>query len=423
VKPRPHLQRAKPGCVYFRFGGKTIARLPGVEGSPEFEAAYARLKAEHAKVVVKRKRIGRPPNMHAPEAAKRNAAVEHRPDGQVIYKSPSIGWVIERWLASVRFAPPGSLRHRPGESFAISTQADYRLFLDQIKRDIGDLLLTDLTPHAASLYIEQVNEDSAERGRGGSKAERHRTVLSLLWRFANHKLKAEIDLRGRSNPLINGEIERVYTPTEIGHKPWPETVWQAFIAHCDENAWLAVHLLRHTGQRISDVVKMRWSDLRNDGTHLHVVQKKDRANRPMVIALPQRLRKMIDQRSRSHDGDFILTHAYGRPYDSSSLSHRIKDVLRVVAPNGKFSPEGLPLSDYTAHGLRKNCGITLALGGATNEQIMAHLGHKTIKQALHYTKLADQQRHSDVAASILDRAFADHPTDRAMVRRRALKAV
>ncbi len=47
--------------------------------------------------------------------------------------------------------------------------------------------------------------------------------------------------------------------------------------------------------------------------------------------------------------------------------------------------------EYTAHGLRKNAAIALAEAECSVPQIMAITGHKTFKQAMHYTRQAAQK--------------------------------
>ena len=47
--------------------------------------------------------------------------------------------------------------------------------------------------------------------------------------------------------------------------------------------------------------------------------------------------------------------------------------------------------EYTAHGLRKNAAKALAEAGCTVHQIMAITGHRTWKQAMHYTQGAAQK--------------------------------
>jgi integrase len=158
-----------------------------------------------------------------------------------------------------------------------------------------------------------------------------------------------------------------------------------------DNIGHELHLLLCTGQRVSDVCAMKWSQY--DGTRIALTQiKTQRTNDPMRIRVPDVLKVLLDRRERVHA--HVLTHKWGRPYTRDSLSHRIKEVL-IANGDGQ----------YTVHGLRKNAGIMLAENGATVPMIMAALGHKSPKLALYYTRLADQAKLSDQASEIVNMVF------------------
>src|SRR5262249_27870677 len=156
---------------------------------------------------------------------------------------------------------------------------------------------------------------------------------------------------------------------------------------------LAFHLLLYTGQRASDVVKMRWSDF-IDGERMRVVQQKTiKTNEPLVLRAPKALLRILKGVPR--EGEFILTSTWGRRYaNSRSLSHRIKRTLRAAL--GHEAAEA-----YTQHGLRKNAGNLLAENGATVPQIMAVLGHKTPAMAIYYIEQANKKKLADQGAAIL----------------------
>ena len=73
--------------------------------------------------------------------------------------------------------------------------------------------------------------------------------------------------------------------------------------------------------------------------------------------------------------------------DLTTLGHAIERHLKKLGIDG-----------YTMHGLCKNAAVELAEAGATVEELMAVLGHKTPKMALYYCKLASQLRMNDNAA-------------------------
>ena len=71
--------------------------------------------------------------------------------------------------------------------------------------------------------------------------------------------------------------------------------------------------------------------------------------------------------------------------------------------------------EYTAHGLRKNGAKALADAGCTVHQIMAITGHKTLRQAMHYTKQANQRDLAQQAMNKLEASakVANRRTSRA----------
>ena len=206
-----------------------------------------------------------------------------------------------------------------------------------------------------------------------STALRHKILLSNLWKFARGF--AEFKRNGKTNPTA--DAINLYT-VEQEHEPWPDEVQDRFTAACDKNLYLAYHLLLCTGQRVSDVVNMKWADY--NSTHFKLTQIK--TNTEMWIKAPKILRELLAKTDRVHEN--ILTHKWGKPYTRDSLGHRIKDVL-IGNGDGR----------YTTHGLRKNAGILLAENGATVPQIMAALGHTTPKLALYYCRLAQQKLLND----------------------------
>ena len=123
-----YLQRLKTGEIYFRKGGRTLGRLPGLEGSPEFMSAYRALLAEHGTPVV----LGRP-----------STTIKPRPEPG---KSPSIEHFAELWLASVQFAV--SDERKTKETYARGTQQNYRMALKLMRQD-GPLQAAPVQPDAA----------------------------------------------------------------------------------------------------------------------------------------------------------------------------------------------------------------------------------------------------------------------------------
>jgi integrase len=376
VKKRYKYLDETRGYIYFRLDGKRT-ELPGIKGSPEFEAAYNKLFAETQRTKAARK--------------KQNEERAERPTAGGV---GSIEWVIQKYLTSEFFVGQHGLEPK----FTLGTRKNYRQVLETMcchtlkgmSCPVGKIKLADFTPKTARTYLHKVREQYRP-----TQARVQLMLLSNLWKFAMRL--DEFDPGARTNPFA-GIGEATFYTIEQEHEPWPEEVRDRFTAACDKNLYLAYHLLLCLGQRVSDVCALKWSQY--DGTYVTLTQiKTKKTNDPMTIRVPKVLKQMLDKRERVSES--ILTHAWGRPYSRDSLGHRIKDVLIA---NGDGA--------YTAHGLRKNAGIMLAENGATVPQIMAALGHKTPKLALYYCRLANQRQLSDQASEIVDMVFDREAKDK-----------
>ena len=141
-------------------------------------------------------------------------------------------------------------------------------------------------------------------------------------------------------------------------------------------------LLLYTGQRVGDVAKMVRRDISADG--LHVIQDKTGAELYLEV-LPE-----LDVAMRAYpaNGFALIGRPDGKPMTDKGLSHLIRDVVKQA---------GLP-AKCVAHGLRKAMMRRLAEAGATEKQIAAWSGHKTLREIERYTKAADQKRLAKAGA-------------------------
>jgi integrase len=263
---------------------------------------------------------------------------------------------------------------------------------------------SELTTKRAKLYVAKV-----KREHGGATAALQKTLLSNLWVFAGEF--PDFDGGDRPNPM-KGEIRSPYT-VQQEHLPWPQEVQGKFLAGCSQHLYRAFHLLICTGQRVSDVVKMKKAQYNETTRRITLArgQKKDRTKTPITIPVSKRLERVLAV-GPANASDYLLTHKWGRPYGAQSLALRIRERLREIGE-----------TDYTTHGLRKNAGIYLAENGATVPQIMAALGHKTPKMALYYCRLANQALLADQVTDILDKADAKHEVARVAKRPAGIKMV
>jgi integrase len=315
----------KTGCVryYFRHRGKRWP-LPGQPGSAEFAAVYDQLR--HECLAVK-------------EA------------DNVAFGPGTVGLVIEKYLVSTDYT-----------SKAPGTQQVYRVTLDKLKEICGRALIADLQER----HIRQLRQ----RFPATSKADLAVMLLRMLWIFAKEVLAMDLG----PNPAT--EVRKLH---HLGwsHEPWPDSVIEKFEAEAQPkpNAQLALMLLLYTGQRASDVVRMRWDQY--DGEGIAVRQLK--TGTPLWIKCHSRLKDVLDR--TKHRSEFILTTRYGKNYSAHGLCQMIRTATADIGA-----------TECSAHGLRCNAAIALAEAECSVPEIMAITGHKTFKEAQRYASHRDQKK-------------------------------
>jgi|RhiMetdeSRZDD1v2_1073273.scaffolds.fasta_scaffold183921_5 integrase len=376
VMRTPDPERPGKSWVYFRVRGRPLVRLPDDESSSEFDRQYklqfAALKGESL----------RKPNTRTPRKFSNE---------RVAFLPGSLGWFIERYLASSKFDPANK------KCFAKGTRYNYRKALDLMKARIGAGLLADLDSEALDVYSAGI-----EREHGASVADQQINLISNLWEFA--KGFKEFKRKGRMNPTL--DAKRHYRAGE-GHQPWPDEVIERFEETAKPPLLLAVTVLRYSAQRGGDCIAMKRTDF--NGERIRVVQEKTGSH--LWLKCPKPLRKALE--TAPFISEYILNSIWKRPYaNSTTLGHAIERHLKKIGIKG-----------YTMHGLRKNAAVELAEAGATVEELMAVLGHKTPKMALHYCKLASQRRINDNATVKWDAEIERKAKAKVGRRRSQIKAV
>lgn len=180
---------------------------------------------------------------------------------------------------------------------------------------------------------------------------------------------------GRDEEIIKADPCREIKKLKTGeHDPWPEALLERALASDDDRVRLATHLLYFTGQRISDVVQMRWSDI-VDG-HISVTQQK--TNTELAVPIHSRLKAELDRTPRK--GFYILGKYDGRQIGPQPIRIALK----------KFA------GDFVPHGLRKNAVIALLEAGCSETQVGGITGQSP-QMVRHYSKKINRKRLGDAA--------------------------
>jgi integrase len=178
-------------------------------------------------------------------------------------------------------------------------------------------------------------------------------LLGVLWDHAAESCDISLGI----NPAHG--LPQVHNG--VPHEPWPAEIIEAFLTEASEPLRLALNLLLYTGQRVGDVVAIKWSNF--SGGRVRLVQEK--TGQPIDVKVHARLAAVLQEVPRIND--YVLNNRWGRPYkNADALSGVIKRVLTDDLKNA---------GHLTTHGLRKNAGVALAEAGCTVPEIMAILGH------------------------------------------------
>jgi integrase len=160
------------------------------------------------------------------------------------------------------------------------------------------------------------------------------------------------------------------------HHSWTDEELIAF-----ESRWalgtrerLAFDLLLYTAQRGGDVVALRHSDTVSG--QFSIIQQK--TGTPLVIPVHPNLQLSINAVPKK--GIYLLGDKWGRPIQRQSITRIIRQAAKIA---------GLP-PKCVAHGLRKAALRRLAERGASDKEIAAVSGHKSMDEVQRYTEAADQ---------------------------------
>jgi integrase len=169
-----------------------------------------------------------------------------------------------------------------------------------------------------------------------------------------------------------------------GHPTWTDEQIEQFRAHhpIGSKARLALELLLAVAARRGDGISLGHQHLK-DGW-LIFTQEKNRRRKPRKVEtpVPAPLASAIAACPSPPDSLTFLTNEWGRPFGKKSFNKWFRKCCDEA---------GLPTS-CVPHGLRKGKGRILAESECTAHEIMAVLGHSSLKEAERYTKAFDRKK-------------------------------
>jgi len=272
------------------------------------------------------------------------------------------------------------------------TQKEWVRHLTYVETRWGDLLVVGVEPkHVLSLRDTPANANNLLRALSsmiGWSALRG-------WRSTNPCLRV---------PKLKGGD---------GWVPWPWDAIEHLRQHASTHLWEAGALALYTGQRLSDVLVMRWSDI--DEGLIAVVQDKTAKKlwiplhnqlSTLLAALEVRLGKSLGRAGRTLDlrthHEPILLNTRGKAWTRDGFKASWAKELNEP------SMAELRKRRLVFHGLRKSAVVFLLEAGCSDAETAAIIGQsRSIVE--HYAKQVNQKRLA--AAAILKWEAADEARD------------
>jgi integrase len=140
----------------------------------------------------------------------------------------------------------------------------------------------------------------------------------------------------------------------------------------------------HTGLRKTSCLSLRWRDV--DLVNKTVSVPRTKNGDPVVSPLSERAAAALDKLPGKHPDTLVFEGKVGAPFDVRRLWDRV------------CREAGLPGRNF--HQLRHGCGSALAAAGASQAQIMAVLGHRTLTASRRYI-----HQNVDDKRAVVDRVF------------------
>jgi len=316
--------KGKRGYLYFTRGGQTT-RMQAQPGTPEFAAEYALLLRGRAPV--------------PPGKTYRALIASYRKDHRFSRLTPR-------------------------------TKADYDKVLTFIADRLGD---HDPTKTRHWTIVEWQRENAGAIRFANYLVQ----ILSILFKHAKRLGWRE------DNPAEGVEMLKSAAPRR---EAWPADKVEAYRAKATGPALLIFELCLGTGQRIGDVLRMRWNDI--DGGRIHVKQGK--TGNEAWGPITSHLRAALDATPKR--GLTLVTNPDGRPMAYKTAQGHVMRARKLAGCEG-----------HDIHALRHTTAQYLAGLGFTDEEIMSVTGHTNTVTLRRYTASARQNARSAAVTARVNR--------------------
>ncbi len=242
------------------------------------------------------------------------------------------------------------------------------------------MLMREVTAETAAAYAKKLQSD----GVTASTFNQHIGLMRLMWRVLAKAIRAE------SNPWL--EVSRKKLGAQkVAHRRQNLTPEQFdTVLKCAGRADLhdLIFTLAWTGQRLADVVLMKWNAI-DFKRHIILVHplKLRRTGKQVTIPLLPELAALLKMRKGNAAGPLVfpeLAEDYQR--DTSSVSKRISAAFDKADLNPRETMPGVKRSVavYGAHSLRHYFATQALAAGLPSDVVRSITGHTSDGMLNHY---------------------------------------
>lgn len=258
------------------------------------------------------------------------------------WSSRTVGDVIDRYRAEI-------LPLKKSEQ----TRTEEGKSLDRLKRAFGHMLPDNVTAQHCYGYIDSRR---SKNGKPVLTAARHEIVLfghvfrkAIRWGVTSINPASRLELPKRK--------KRRYVPMA-----WVDQLR----ALATPRMQLAIDLAVMVGQRRADLLKLRWTDVQDDGVYV----KQNKTEAELLIAHSPDLDELLARlKAMAPDipCEYLLRREKGKRYTKSGFSSNWQRLMRKhIAAGGE---------KFTFHDLRS----VSADGADTDQEAQARLGHASVE--------------------------------------------
>lgn len=265
----------------------------------------------------------------------------------------------------------GDFRAKKFPGLRIATQRLYSHCLDRLNAAAGDRFVSAMTKR--DLY--ELRDDMSATPHAAKSMMA--VVRTLLEYGVEHGYRDD-------NPAIGIKPLKV---DDKGHEPWPADGWSFVMTHAPTHVRRMAYLGRATGQRASDLVRMRPADLLADGINLRIGKLRERKHF-VPLTLPQ----MTEVKSWGvRDLEYFIT----TPVTGARCTAHY---LNQLWNEWRASPEAAPVRALrmTIHGLRASKIEDLRQAGCADGAISDEIGisEAMVRRYLRFANKAASARAS-----------------------------